>query len=98
MAAVVPGGLDLVGAEHDLLETAAHHGRVSLQPRKPRHPRAGLGLEEEAGKQGQGNNNLHIHEIIVKLTACCCLRMNFIGLLSALSGLFDDSKFPDKLD
>ena len=26
MAAVVPGGLDLVGAEHDLLETAAHHG------------------------------------------------------------------------
>ena len=54
MAAVVPGGLDLVGAEHDLLETAAHQGRVSLQPRKPRHPRAGLGLEEEARKQGQG--------------------------------------------
>ena len=76
MAAVVPGGLDLVGAEHDLLETAAHHGRVSLQPRKPRHPRAGLGLEEEAGKQGQGNNNLHIHEIIVNSVKADCLLLS----------------------
>ena len=59
VAAVVPGGLDLVGAEHDLLETAHHHGLVRLQPRKPRHPRVGLGLKEEAGKQGKKNNNLH---------------------------------------
>ena len=76
MAAVVPGGLDLVGAEHDLLETAAHHGRVSLQPRKPRHSRACLGLEEEAGKQGQGNNNLHIHEIIVNSVKADCLLLS----------------------
>ena len=96
VAAVIPGWLDLVGAEHYLLEAAHHHGLLDLlQPRKPRHSWNGLGLKEEAREKGQGENNLHAVEILLQLTACCCLQINFIGLLSALS---DDSKFPDKWD
>ena len=39
-----------------------------------------------------------VNSVKADCLACYCLRMNFIGLLSALSGHFDASKFPDKLD